>query len=59
VIDGDTITVLVDRRPRKVRLAEIDIPERGQRWAKQTTHAQCTARGYHGAEVARLTRSPT
>ncbi len=30
VTDGDTITVLVDRQARRVRLAEIDIPERGQ-----------------------------
>ena len=27
VTDGDTITILVDREPVKVRLAEIDSPE--------------------------------
>ena len=30
VTDGDTITVLVERRAIKVRLAEIDTPEKGQ-----------------------------
>jgi hypothetical protein len=30
VTDGDTITVLVERRAIKVRLAEIDAPEKGQ-----------------------------
>lgn len=30
VSDGDTLTVLVDRKPVKVRLAEIDAPERKQ-----------------------------
>ncbi len=30
VADGDTLTVLVDRRQVKVRLAEIDAPELGQ-----------------------------
>ena len=30
VTDGDTLTVLVDRQPIRVRFAEIDTPERGQ-----------------------------
>jgi len=30
ITDGDTITVLVAKRPVKFRLAEIDTPERGQ-----------------------------
>ncbi len=30
VADGDTLTVLVDRRPVKVRLVEIDAPEKPQ-----------------------------
>jgi len=30
VADGDTLTVLRDRTPVKIRLAEIDCPERGQ-----------------------------
>jgi len=39
VTDGDTITVLVDRRTIKVRLAEIDTPERGQPWANRAKQA--------------------
>src|SRR3990172_9348272 len=39
VTDGDTITVLVDRHPIKVRLAEIDTPERGQPWANRSKQA--------------------
>lgn len=30
VADGDTITILVDKRQIKIRLGEIDTPERGQ-----------------------------
>lgn len=40
ILDGDTVDVLVDRKPVRVRLAEIDAPERrrhsapghGKRW---------------------------
>jgi len=39
VTDGDTITVLVAKRPIKVRLAEIDTPERGQPWATRAKQA--------------------
>ncbi len=39
VTDGDTITVLVDRVPIKVRLAEIDTPERGQPWGTRAKQA--------------------
>ena len=39
VTDGDTITVLVAERPIKVRLAEIDTPERGQPWASRANQA--------------------
>ncbi len=39
VTDGDTIKVLVEERPVKVRLAEIDTPERGQPWAKRAKQA--------------------
>jgi endonuclease YncB( thermonuclease family) len=35
VTDGDTIKVLVEERTIKVRLAEIDTPERGQPWASR------------------------
>ena len=34
IADGDTITVLVAERTVKVRLAEIDTPERGQPWPR-------------------------
>jgi len=30
IADGDTITILVDNRPIKIRLAEIDAPEKSQ-----------------------------
>ena len=36
VADGDTITVLVDRRPIKVRLVEIDAPEHDQPWGNRS-----------------------
>jgi endonuclease YncB( thermonuclease family) len=39
VTDGDTITVLVAEHPIKVRLAEIDTPERGQPWASRAKQA--------------------
>jgi endonuclease YncB( thermonuclease family) len=39
VTDGDTITVLVAEHPIKVRLAEIDTPERGQPWASRAMQA--------------------
>jgi endonuclease YncB( thermonuclease family) len=39
VADGDTITVLVERQPIRVRLAEIDTPERGQPWANRAKQA--------------------
>jgi endonuclease YncB( thermonuclease family) len=38
VLDGDTVDVLVDRKPVRVRLAEIDAPEKRQEfgaWSKQ------------------------
>jgi hypothetical protein len=30
VLDGDTIEVLVDKEPIRIRLADIDCPEKGQ-----------------------------
>jgi endonuclease YncB( thermonuclease family) len=39
ITDGDTLTVLVNREPVKVRLAEIDTPERGQPWSKRAKQA--------------------
>ena len=39
VVDGDTIEVLAGRERRKIRLAGIDTPERGQPWAGQAKAA--------------------
>lgn len=39
VHDGDTLTVLVDRREVRVRLAGIDAPERGQPYADASRRA--------------------
>ncbi|MDA8257959.1 MAG: thermonuclease family protein [Betaproteobacteria bacterium] len=44
VADGDTLTVLADTMPRKIRLAEIDAPEKKQAWgerAKQSLSDLC------------------
>ena len=44
VTDGDTIEVLVDRTPMKVRLQGIDAPEQGQDYGQRAKHfvsAQC------------------
>ena len=32
ITDGDTVTLMVNREQYKIRLAEIDTPERGQPW---------------------------
>ena len=39
VLDGDTIDVLVGRERRRIRLAGIDTPERGQPWAERSKRA--------------------
>lgn len=39
VTDGDTITVLMDRQPVKVRLTEIDTPEKAQPWGSRAREA--------------------
>ncbi len=39
VFDGDTVEVLVDERPVRVRIAGIDTPERGQPWASRARQA--------------------
>ena len=39
ITDGDTLTLLVNRTQHKIRLAEIDTPERGQPWGSKATQA--------------------
>ncbi len=39
ITDGDTLTLLVDRTQHKIRLAEIDTPERGQPWGTRARQA--------------------
>ncbi len=39
IVDGDTFTLLVDRRQLRIRLAEIDTPEKGQPYGKQARQA--------------------
>lgn len=39
VADGDTITVLRDREPVKIRLAEIDAPEKAQAFGNRSKQA--------------------
>ena len=39
ITDGDTLTLLVDRTQHKIRLAEIDTPERGQPWGTSARQA--------------------
>lgn len=49
VSDGDTLTVLHDRRPEKVRLHGIDAPEKGQPFGERAK--QVTAEAAFGREV--------
>jgi endonuclease YncB( thermonuclease family) len=39
ITDGDTLILLVDRTQHKIRLAQIDTPERGQPWAARASQA--------------------
>ncbi len=39
ITDGDTLKLLVDNQQHKIRLAEIDTPEKGQPWGKNATEA--------------------
>jgi endonuclease YncB( thermonuclease family) len=44
ILDGDTLTVLQDRQPRRIRLAEIDAPEKSQAFgqrSKESLSALC------------------
>lgn len=36
IADGDTLTLLVDRRPLKIRLANIDAPEKAQAFGQRS-----------------------
>lgn len=49
ILDGDTIDVLVDRQPRRIRLSGIDAPERGQPWSSRAK--QALAARVHGKDV--------
>lgn len=51
VHDGDTLTVLVDQRPLKVRLAEIDAPELGQPFGHASTESLKALCASQDAEV--------
>jgi endonuclease YncB( thermonuclease family) len=55
VTDGDTIKVLVEERIFKVRLAEIDTPERGQPWAKRAKQALSDKVFGHEVEIRVVT----
>ena len=39
VIDGDTIEVLHNQRPERIRLSGIDCPEKGQAYGQKAKHA--------------------
>lgn len=43
VLDGDTVDVLADRRPVRVRLAEIDAPEKAQAFGTRSRQALAAA----------------
>lgn len=51
IADGDTITILVARERVKVRLAEIDAPERGQPWNKRSRQALSQKISSHVVQV--------
>ena len=39
ILDGDTIEVLHNQRPERIRLSGIDCPEKGQAFGKRAKHA--------------------
>lgn len=39
IADGDTLTLLLNREEHRIRLAEIDTPERGQAWGTRARQA--------------------
>jgi len=52
VHDGDTLTVLVDRRQVRVRLTDIDAPERGQAYGKRAREKLAALTFAHVVRVA-------
>ncbi len=67
ITDGDTLTLLVGRQHRKIKIAAIDAPERYQAWGdqsrtnlsrlalNQTTVATCTQLDRWGNNICKLT----
>jgi micrococcal nuclease len=53
VLDGDTIEVLHNRRPERIRLSGIDCPEKGQAYGARAKHAASEL--VYGKEVTLLT----
>jgi micrococcal nuclease len=51
IADGDTLTLLVDERPVRIRLAQIDAPERGQPYGRR---AKAALSGYAFGKPARV-----
>src|SRR5262245_47734392 len=51
VSDGDTLTLLVERKQVKVRLSEIDAPEMGQAFGKRSKESLGQLCGQHLAVV--------
>ena len=66
IIDGDTLDLLVGRNEHRIRLAEIDTPEKGQPWGASSTRAledkilyqdvsvQTSGRGGYGRLIGRV-----
>lgn len=62
IADGDTLTVLEDRRPVKIRLANIDAPEKAQAFgqrSKQSLSELCYGKdaAYKAVDVDRYGRT--
>jgi endonuclease YncB( thermonuclease family) len=57
VADGDTITILAERKQTRVRLANIDTPERRQPWGKKAKQALADLVAGEWVEVDRYGRT--